>query len=75
MSFIRAAGSPPMNTVGEPNAIIPGPPGTHPGSVQGAVVSETRAAGKLPIRTVGWPLMIANGNAGCGTAVGTGAGG
>jgi hypothetical protein len=75
MSFARAAGIPPINTVVDPIAIIPGPPGTHDGSEHGAVVSVTRAAGKPPIRTVGCPLIIANGSAGCGAGVATGAAG
>ncbi len=75
MSFNLAAGSPPISTVAEPLAIMPGPPGTHPGSMHGRVKSVTRAAGEPPINTLGWPLMIVNGSGGCGTGVGTGAGG
>lgn len=75
MSFSRAAGIPPIITVTDPAVITPGPPGTHPGSMQGAVVSVTRAAGFPAINTVGCPLMMASGSAGCGTGVGTGAAG
>jgi hypothetical protein len=75
MSPTRAAGSPPIITVADPLPIMPGPPGTHPGNVQGAVISVSRAAGAPPIITVGWPLTIANGKAGWGTGVGDGAGG
>jgi len=75
MSPARAAGMLPIRTVVEPREIIPGPAGTQLGSVQGVVVSVTRAAGRLPISTVGWPLIIVNGSGGCGTGVGTGAGG
>ena len=74
--MILAAGRPPINTVTPPGGMImPGPPGTQPGSMQGIVVSVTRAAGRLLIRTVGSPLMIISGNPGCGTGVGVGAGG
>ena len=55
--------------------IIPGPAGTHPGNMQGPVMSVMRAAGILPINTVGSPFMIVSGRGGCGTGVGTGAGG
>jgi hypothetical protein len=75
MSLSLAAGNPPISTVPEPLAIIPGPPGTHPGREHGAVVSVTRAAGEPPIKTFTWPLMIDKGIGGCGTGVGTGAGG
>ena len=64
-----------ISTVAEPSAIMPGPLGTHPGSVQGAVVSVSRAAGWPPIITVAAPLMIVSGSAGCAEGVGTGAGG
>ena len=74
-SFARAAGMLPIRTVVEPREIMPGPPGTQPGSMQGVVVSVARAAGMLPISTVGSPLMIVSGSAGCGTGVGTGAAG
>jgi hypothetical protein len=43
--------------------------------MQGAVWSAILAAGMLPIRTVAAPLMMASGNGGCGTGVGTGAAG
>lgn len=75
ISFALAAGIPPIRTVVDPIAIIPGPPGTQLGSEHGAVVSVTRAAGNPPIKTVACPLMMANGSAGCGTGVGTGAAG
>ncbi len=75
MSPRRAAGKPPMSTVADPLAIIPGPPGTHVGSEQGTVVSDTRAAGLPPMMTLAWPLMMASGKGGCGAGVGTGAAG
>jgi hypothetical protein len=55
---------PPMITVADPIAIIPGPPGTQPIREQGADKSVTRAAGLPPIKTVGHPLMMASGIAG-----------
>jgi hypothetical protein len=64
-----------MSTVVEPSEIIPGPAGTHDGNEQGAVISDNLAAGLPPINTVGAPFTIANGRGGCGTGVGTGAGG
>lgn len=75
MSLARAAGSPPIKTVAEPFEIMPGPPGTQPGSMQGTVVSVTRAAGRLLINTFGAPLMMAKGSAGWGVGVGVGAAG
>ena len=45
MSFTRAAGSPPIRTVAEPIATMPGPAGTQDGKTQGVVVLVTRAAG------------------------------
>ena len=45
MSPTRAAGMFSINTVAEPLAIIPGPLGTQPGNMQGAVISVMRAAG------------------------------
>jgi hypothetical protein len=76
MSPTRAAGLPPIMTVVEPMAIVPGPPGTHGGTRHGCVIDPTTAAGRLPISTVGTQLpTIGNGMGGCGTGVGTGAGG
>ena len=75
MSPMRAAGIPPMTTLAEPWAIIPGPLGTHEGSEQITVWSVTRAAGDPPMRTVGSPLMMASGSAGCANGVGVGAAG
>lgn len=75
MSPTRAAGMLLISTVAEPFATIPGPPGTHPGSMHGAVVSVALAAGAPPTSTVGAPMMIVKGSAGCGRGVGTGAGG
>lgn len=75
VSPARAAGNLPINTVVEPRAIMPGPPGTQPGKVHGPDISVARAAGMLPIKTLGAPLIIAKGNPGCGTGVGTGAAG
>ena len=71
----RAAGNPPIMTVADPRATMPGPPGTQVGSMHGVVVLVTVAAGCPPIITVGTPLMMVRGRAGCGTAVGVGAGG
>ncbi|MBK1662666.1 hypothetical protein, partial [Paracraurococcus ruber] len=42
-----AAGSAPISTVAEPSETIPGPPGTQPGSRQGAVWLVSVAAGML----------------------------
>src|SRR5437764_14042284 len=64
-----------MSTVAEAFMIMPGPPGTQPGNMQGPVMSVIRAAGLLSMSTFGCPLMIVNGKGGCGTGVGTGAGG
>jgi len=65
-----------MSTVIDPTAIMPGPAGMHGGVKHGIVMSETRAAGKLPISTVtAQGGAIISGIAGCGTGVGTGAGG
>ncbi len=75
MSPTRAAGMFSISTVPDPRAIIPGPLGTQPGSVQGVVVSVSRAAGWPPISTVAAPLMMVNGSAGWAEGVGTGAGG
>ena len=58
MSPTRAAGMLLIRTVAEPLATMPGPPGTQPGSMQGAVVSVTRAAGAPPTSTVAAPVMI-----------------
>jgi hypothetical protein len=71
----RAAGKLPIRTVAEPIAIMPGPAGTHPASMQGTVMSETLAAGILDSNTVGCPFTIASGIGGCGIGVGVGAGG
>lgn len=75
MSLARAAGLLPMSTVNEPRRILPGPPGTQPGSMQGMVLLPSVAAGMLPIITVKQPSMMASGRPGWGTGVGTGAGG
>jgi hypothetical protein len=75
VSPTRPAGIPPIMTVAEPMAIIPGPPGTQLGSKQGVVISVTRAAGRPPIITVGAPMTIGSGSPGCGIGVGTGAAG
>ena len=64
MSPTRAAGRPPIFTVEDAFAIIPGPAGTQEGNMQGLVVSSNRAAILPPIMTVGSPLMIARGSAG-----------
>ena len=76
MSPTRAAGSPLMITVVLPLATMPGPLGTHGGIVQTLVIDVTVAASRLMILMVGWvALMIGCGIGGCGTGVGTGAGG
>ncbi len=62
--MIRAAGKPAMKTEEEPLAMIPGPPGTQPGNMHGALMSETRAAGCPPMITFGAPFTIASGIAG-----------
>lgn len=65
MSPIRAASRLLIFTVADPFAIIPGPPGAHPGSMHGLVMSVARAAGLFPIFTVGLPGgMIASGSGG-----------
>lgn len=67
MSPTRAASRLLIFTVADPFAIIPGPPGTHPGKLHGLVWSVARAAGLFPIFTVGLPGgMIAKGSGGCG---------
>jgi len=58
-----------------PLDIMPGPAGTQPGSIHGAVVSVNRAAAMPAINTVGAPDTMAKGRAGCGTGVGVGAAG
>ena len=75
MSLTLAAGNPPIMTVVEPMATVPGPPGTQPAKVHGVVVLPIRAAGWLPMSTLNAPVTIVTGRAGCGTGVGTGAGG
>lgn len=75
MSLMRAEGNMLVFTVIEPFTIIPGPPGTHPGSIQGAVLHKAVAAGFPPTITVGLPSISASGSPGCGVGVGTGAGG
>lgn len=76
MSPRRAAGLPPVNTVIDPITIVPGPPGTQPGIIQGKVWLVTIAAGRLLIKTVGTTAgMIWIGMGGCGKGVGVGAGG
>src|SRR5690606_14421156 len=56
----RAAGSPPIKTVGEPGPVI-GPPtcGLGPSNIGQACMSVTRAAGCPAINTVGNPATIA----------------
>ena len=72
----RAAGRLLTMTELEPLAMIPGPAGTHDGSMQILDMSDTRAAAMLLYFTLGDPGgMIASGRAGCGTGVGVGAGG
>ena len=76
MSPTRAAGRPLMITVELPLATMPGPLGTHGGIVHTLVIEVIVAASRLQILIVGWvALMIGCGIGGCGTGVGTGAGG
>ena len=75
MSLSRAAGIICTLTVIEPLVIIPGPPGTQPGKVQGPDLQSAVAAGLPPIMTVGFPSINGRGSPGCGAGVGTGAGG
>ena len=74
-SLTLAAGIPPIITEVEPMTTVAGPPGTHPARVHGVVVLPILAAGWLPMSTLNAPVMIVTGSAGCGTGVGTGAGG
>jgi len=75
MSVILAAGIPPTITVADPMTTFPGPAGTQPAVIQGPVVLPTVAAGWPPMRTLNAPVTIGSGKPGCGTGVGTGAGG
>ena len=75
MSVILAAGIPPTITVAEPIITVPGPPGTQPAVIHGPVVLPTLAAGWPPMRTLNAPVIMGSGRPGCGTGVGTGAGG
>ena len=76
MSPSLAAGRPPVNTVIDPKATIPGPPGMQLGIMQIIVWLVTTAAGRPPIRTFGiTAVMMGMGIGGCGIGVGTGAGG
>ena len=75
MSPNRAAGMNPIITEDDPFAMIPGPPGTQTGIVQGCVISVTRAAGIFPIITFGAPFTMFRGIGGCGAGVGVGAAG
>jgi len=74
-SLTLPAGNPPIMTVNEPMTTVPGPPGTQPANVHGVVVLEIRAAGWLPMSTLNAPVTIVITRLGCGTGVGTGAGG
>ncbi len=75
MSPTLAAGIPPIMTVKEPMTTFPGPAGTQPAVMHGPVVLPTLAAGCPPIITLKAPMIIGSGRPGCGTGVGTGAGG
>jgi len=75
MSPTLAAGIPPIMTVKEPITTFPGPAGTQPAVVQGPVMLPTLAAGCPPMSTLNAPMTIGSGRPGCGTGVGTGAGG
>lgn len=72
----RAAILPPVNTVADPIAMMPGPPGIQLGIVQGLVWLVTTAAGRLLMKTVGTVMStIGCGIGGCGIGVGVGPGG
>jgi len=76
MSLARAAGIPPIITVVDPIATIPGAPGTQVGIRHGPVWLPTTAAGMLLIITVGAVFSrIGKGIGGWASGVGTGAGG
>ena len=64
ISLIRAAGIMENLTVIEPLATIPGPPGTHPGIMQGIDLHNAVTAGLFAIITVGFPSIIASGSPG-----------
>src|SRR6185437_12368201 len=65
-----------IRTVKLPSMMMPGPPGTHGGSMHGKVCDVIVAAGMLLIMTVGAQfVMIISIMHGCGAGVGTGAGG
>ncbi len=74
MSPIRAASRLLIFTVADPLAIIPGPPGAHPGSVHGLVWSVALAAGLFPIITVVLPGGMSTSGSG-GWGIGFPAGG
>ena len=75
VSPTRAAGRSLIITVAEPLPMMPGPPGTQEGMLQGCVWSVTRAAGWPPMVTLVEPLMMGSGIGGCGAGVGVGAAG
>ena len=61
----RAAGRPPMSTVVEPMAMMPGPAGMQDGRRHGSLMDDTTAAGKPLMSTVGTPFpMSASGRGG-----------
>ena len=62
ISLIRAAGIIENLTVIEPFATIPGPPGTHPGIIQGSDLHRAVTAGLFAIITVGFPSINARGS-------------
>lgn len=65
LSPARAAGMLAIITVAEPLAIMPGPPGAQPASMQGLDWSVARAAAAPPIFTVAAPGgMMSRGIAG-----------
>src|SRR5947207_7388259 len=76
MSPFRAAGMLHIITVKQPSVTMPGPPGTHGGSLHGVVCDVIVAPCRLLTMTVAAQLLvIVSMRHEWGTGVGTGAGG